>query len=1378
MKGDGTDRVSFTHAQMAVSSGKFELPERPSHPQVPEKLDLGSDHSVGLENRSQPETDDAFQAWIRSLLDWKIDGICDTKRHTSPQITNPLDEEKRLPDWQSAAGNFSRSSRGCGVTRDGTLNAQCQMLDGDYHFSSMSLKSVIMGLNGEFHWLDGTIRFPSCQILDASNWNFVEEREVKADSLHMEPIGFWVLARCMDDSGEYKMYALALDERISNDNGRLKLITPLGPLNVPLLTDYHVSTIAIALVMGIKHLGPNVQSEDIELQVQSFLQNQYSAQSSKCPLAESLDAKAATLISLMWIRFCREYAISDLINYRDICKAIDDRLRDQPPPSHELEVLLEHYREMPSHLKRHAMGMTKAVMVTSQKVLIHEAIDVLRMLLVMTAEDDEQKSFYGQMLIDMVLRRYKATSEYDDLRQASALAEEFHNTDHRDGNHKAFALMVLGQCKWEEDRLSGEKKNERFIVHALEEAERCSTGLSKIATRQNACIYHIENLSTFEPFDHAELHRKFEWLDVAPTATAAEGDEVPPQIAIAHWRYKAAGPRLDFEANPEDITLIDKAIEYTARSKSACEDAKANYALSDEVFANTLVAHAQNLAIRFKITEASDDLSRIIEAYQKALTLYGSTSKGRADILHDLAVHQLLLHERESALKTCGDGKSSTCRLLLDAFHDAKAAYESPSKISDAYGLFAHTFLRAWELCAGAVGDWSFLDEAIRIAEDSHTRILHKKSACTLLESTKCRLLFQRYLIRRSPSAYDEAMDAVRRHSQRDPLTTIDGPHQVVEIMGSASAAFKVKANSAQEKLPCEDVAFMAQQCEQILNLNRAQARYRIKAGIELGFLRCTLNDWVGANKAYEKTINLFTRLITRSLSPADREYLLKRFSTDLPTKASFAAYYAAKATSSSAEEVALATLQRLESSRGILARLVFRSRLNLELFRSEDENAADQYDGLLKQLNSLETPASIEERKISSSNDDMRKADVIQKRTKIAELLSRLEDNLKAKTSDLSVDFLRGLVNKSALVHVVVDSDIAIAILVTAAGLSPIKLQELKASDITKNLGRLYGHCRLSKAKPLQLNQAGQELREILKWLWDKAVKLILSELGYYPQPKRCHCDRLPRLWWCASGTTSKLPFHAAGEGAEGVNSENVYDYAVCSFTPSLTALKIAQDCTAPSEKDFNESMLAVSMPTTPGPGWVPLKAEEELRSIKDSSGLTPTCLTNPRKFDVLERLSEHSIIHFICHGTSITKDPSSSALILGQQSANYVERLTVKELGAIGLKKARLAYLSACSTAENSSYELSDESIHLASAFQLAGFSHVIGAFWEVKGRGAIPLAGLFYQNLIETFVELETFDSNHDVIAYALHNALCKVRKSTHNPLCWAPFVHLGA
>ena len=112
-----------------------------------------------------------------------------------------------------------------------------------------------------------------------------------------------------------------------------------------------------------------------------------------------------------------------------------------------------------------------------------------------------------------------------------------------------------------------------------------------------------------------------------------------------------------------------------------------------------------------------------------------------------------------------------------------------------------------------------------------------------------------------------------------------------------------------------------------------------------------------------------------------------------------------------------------------------------MELFLSEDEKAADQYDNLLKQLKSLEAVTRIEGNQILSSNNNIRTADLIQRRTKIIERLSELKDNLKAKTEDISLGFLKGLVSKSALMQVMANSSTAIAILITAAGLRLIKL-------------------------------------------------------------------------------------------------------------------------------------------------------------------------------------------------------------------------------------------------------------------------------------------------------------------------------------------------
>jgi CHAT domain-containing protein len=56
------------------------------------------------------------------------------------------------------------------------------------------------------------------------------------------------------------------------------------------------------------------------------------------------------------------------------------------------------------------------------------------------------------------------------------------------------------------------------------------------------------------------------------------------------------------------------------------------------------------------------------------------------------------------------------------------------------------------------------------------------------------------------------------------------------------------------------------------------------------------------------------------------------------------------------------------------------------------------------------------------------------------------------------------------------------------------------------------------------------------------------------------------------------------------------------------------------------------------------------------------------------------------------------------------------VASLADVQPHRAQLAFLSACQTARNPARDLLDEAIHLASAFQLAGYPHVVGTLWSV--------------------------------------------------------------
>jgi len=122
-----------------------------------------------------------------------------------------------------------------------------------------------------------------------------------------------------------------------------------------------------------------------------------------------------------------------------------------------------------------------------------------------------------------------------------------------------------------------------------------------------------------------------------------------------------------------------------------------------------------------------------------------------------------------------------------------------------------------------------------------------------------------------------------------------------------------------------------------------------------------------------------------------------------------------------------------------------------------------------------------------------------------------------------------------------------------------------------------------------------------------------------------------------------------------------------------------------------------------------------------------------------VLQALPDYSIAHFACHGLSST-NPANSHLLLrkGCISADCtaaVDELRVKDIAALKLPAARLAYLSACSTAESASSALVDEVTHIVSSFHIAGFIHVIGALWPSQDQACQKMAIDFYSELSKT-------------------------------------------
>ncbi|KAA9379164.1 tetratricopeptide repeat protein [Microbispora cellulosiformans] len=359
-------------------------------------------------------------------------------------------------------------------------------------------------------------------------------------------------------------------------------------------------------------------------------------------------------------------------------------------------------------------------------------------------------------------------------------------------------------------------------------------------------------------------------------------------------------------------------------------------------------------------------------------------------------------------------------------------------------------------------------------------------------------------------------------------------------------------------------------------------------------------------------------------------------------------------------------------------------------------------------------------------------------------------------------------------------------ALLLTTGGITALELPALTPDTVIDQI--IAFHQALHTTTDLSTSLADRigaqkAIRDILGWLWNVAAEPVLSALGYHrpPAPGR----PWPRVWWATGGLLGLLPLHAAGHYTDPPDPQHrtVMDRVVSSYTPTVGALHHARQHIAAHPTPSHRGLI-VAMPTTPGlPGQGRLPNVPAEAAIVRAHLPDPVLLAEPgddapadpsqvpTRANVLARLPGCAIAHFACHGLSNLADPSSSHLLLHDHQTTP---LTIAALARVALDEANLAYLSACSTAFTATTELLDEAIHLASAFQLAGFPHVIGTLWPIDDAIAVTIADAFYTALTTNGGTLDPSRA-----AYALHQAIRAARDNyPTTPSLWAAHIHAGA
>jgi CHAT domain-containing protein len=150
----------------------------------------------------------------------------------------------------------------------------------------------------------------------------------------------------------------------------------------------------------------------------------------------------------------------------------------------------------------------------------------------------------------------------------------------------------------------------------------------------------------------------------------------------------------------------------------------------------------------------------------------------------------------------------------------------------------------------------------------------------------------------------------------------------------------------------------------------------------------------------------------------------------------------------------------------------------------------------------------------------------------------------------------------------------------------------------------------------------------------------------------------------------------------------------------------------------------------------------------------------------DVLQLMPEATILHLACHGIQNVREPLKSGFIMQDKM------MEVADLMHLNLPKARLAFLSACETAQGD-MERPDEALHLAATMLYAGFKSVIGTMWSMGDVDGPVVAKTVYSELFAGDEEILDFD----VVPYALDDAVRELRCQGLEPSRWAPYIHFG-
>ncbi|MGW3493055.1 CHAT domain-containing protein [Streptomyces sp. NPDC001020] len=1022
-----------------------------------------------------------------------------------------------------------------------------------------------------------------------------------------------------------------------------------------------------------------------------------------------------------------------------------------------------------SHLLCLAGGLRRRGELVDDQADLGQAIDLYQSFLAEHPEHDQYRSAHVDLALCLMFRHH-LTNDARDLRAAVDLMRRVARSSPDSSAFLSRVLLIQGIALY---TVYDEHTAEARDLDEAAEAVRRGISLSSKGSDEIALLR-----STLSEILRCRFEDCGDTSDLEAAADAALRAERDTPAGAPHRPVilNAASGVLRIRAQHTGIrAYFTAAVDFARESVAGARQGRPDKAVALNALGSALQA-------RYEHGGALDDLHAAIDAKRAATQTSGLSAAQRAMCLSGLG-NSLLTRFHHT-----GDAADLTA--AIDVCAEAVGTVQADHPRQDRY--LANLSL-ALATSYGRHERRGDLDRAVmtaRLAVEATPRGSHRRpmNLCNLAIVTLDRFSESKDLddLEAAITAIREAIDAAS-HDHPDQakfLSNLNGMlhrrYQLLGQEGDLGEAVRV-GRLAVARCPVDhesrggclvllgDALQDAGHVTEAIDAFREAARLptgrlsvRLQAAGNWGATAAEDGRWEEAQRGYEYAIELLPQAAWHGLERDDREHFLAMVNG----LASDAAAVAVER-----EDLARA-VELLEQGRGVLLAQAFDARTDLDELRALDGDLARAMDDVRRRLDRAgATGADREVRDVSARRTALESQRRREAAAEWDHLLERARALVPGFLRPRPFDRLREAARNGPVVIVNIARYRCDALVVTAdTRESPllVRLERISRRVVNARASELITTVRGGEATAPQ--ERNNTLRSILAWLWNDIADPVLTKLAWPAKPAE---GQEPRLWWCPTGALALLPLHAAGVYPAPDNrrpgedvprptpSTNLLDRAVCSYAPTLRALLEA--ISRPTSG--KTALLGIAVPNAPGMSEL-AHATAEIGALREEFPAM-TAVVGPRanRDTVLELLQSHSWLHFAGHGAQYS--PGGAALHCTDDMIN------LRDLTALRLTAAELAFLSACETASGVA-RLADEFAHLAGGLHIAGFRHVIATQWSISDLRAPQVARDFYRALQAA---PQTADETLQA-ASALRKAVRRLRSARPDaPALWASYLHTG-